>query len=76
MSRIFVKPGEGRAIKKADRSWVPAEGEFLEHDTFVERRLRTGDLLLADPPVEKPAPATKATPAPAVAASSTEGKAP
>jgi hypothetical protein len=52
--RLFLKPAEGRAVRRQEdgEPW-PAEGDFTERTQFVRRRLKDGDLIEAQPP--KPA---------------------
>ncbi|WP_332117245.1 DUF2635 domain-containing protein [Azorhizobium caulinodans] len=52
MPKIYVKPAEGLTMPRPDGTSMPAAGDWLEHDAYVRRRLKAGDLLKADPPGE------------------------
>ncbi len=53
---MFVKPANGNLIYNPKTgAHMPAEGlEVLEGDKYWRRRLRDGDVVIADPPVAKP----------------------
>lgn len=49
--RQFLKPGEGRTVRREDvKSLWPAEGDWAENTLFTRRRVRDGDLVQADAP--------------------------
>lgn len=50
-TRLFLKPGEGRTVRREeDKSLWPAEGDWAENTLFIRRRVRDGDLVKAAPP--------------------------
>jgi hypothetical protein len=57
MNDLYLKPGEGRRVRKPDGLLLDAEGEFVSRETYWLRRLDDGDVVEADPP--KPARAAK-----------------
>lgn len=62
--RIFAKPVAGFKLPLPDgRPW-PAEGEFVEKDRYVRRRLAAGEIVETAPPPEPAEPAPDATEAP------------
>lgn len=50
MPQIYVKPAEGLTVPRPDGTPMPAAGDWLEHDPYVRRRLKAGDLVKAKPP--------------------------
>lgn len=52
----FLKPAEGRSVYQMDGSLWPEGGMDTETSLFVRRRLKDGDLILA----QRPAPVTEA----------------
>lgn len=63
---MFVKPADGLVIPDPDRrDALPAEGREVPASDFWLRRLRDGDVVMAEAPREAPAateaPATKVT---------------
>lgn len=49
MSKIvFVRPAEGLRLRAPSGEPIPPEGMALPLDSYVERRLAAGDLILAD----------------------------
>ncbi len=61
MSRVRVKPGEGRTVYLPSGRRVPDDGCGVRQDDFINRRLACGDLVLIDalpdaPAAETPAP--------------------
>lgn len=54
MSRVFVRPAEGRRVRlPGDAQPIPPEGAEVERDTFILRRLADGDLVEATPKAGK-----------------------
>jgi hypothetical protein len=45
----FLKPGEGRDVRREDGSIWPVHGDWVSGTQFVRRRLSDGDLVKADP---------------------------
>jgi len=63
--RIFAKPAPGFKLPLPDgRPW-PAEGDFVEKDRYVRRRLAAGEIVETAAPEEPAEPAPDATEAPA-----------
>ena len=55
---MFVKPAEGRKVLRPDTlAHLPAEGAEVPDSTFWHRRLRSGEVELAEPPTAEAAPA-------------------
>lgn len=51
--RVYVKPGPGLKYRdEYTRQHIPDSGAFVKRTVFVERRLRDGDIVVAEPPVE------------------------
>jgi hypothetical protein len=47
MTRIEVRPGEGRRVRLPNQDApIPPEGQEVDLDLFVRRRLDDGDLVL------------------------------
>lgn len=46
MSKLRVKPAEGRRVRLHDGRLMPAEGWEVDDDTIWQRRLRDGDVVL------------------------------
>lgn len=52
MTRLYVKPAEGRAVRdpERDNELVPPEGKFVPRSIYWLRRLAQGDVVEARPP--------------------------
>jgi Protein of unknown function (DUF2635) len=46
---LFVRPGEGRVVRREDGSPWPLHGDWVADTQYVRRRLADGDLIRADP---------------------------
>lgn len=65
--RIFAKPAPGFKLPLPDgRPW-PAEGEWVDKDRYVRRRLAACEIMEAEPPAEPAEPSPAASEAPAAA---------
>lgn len=53
MEQIFVKPAEGRRLRNEVSLVVPAEGAFVNHTTYMRRRIKNGDAVKCNPPKKK-----------------------
>lgn len=52
--RKFLRPTDGLALPLPDgRPW-PTDGEWVDVDQYVRRRLADGDLVPAKPPTDEP----------------------
>ncbi len=49
---VFVAPAPGRAVPRPDGMPWPEDGDWLDEDQYVRRRLADGDLVAATPPPE------------------------
>lgn len=49
--KTFLKPADGRAVRREDGSPWPVHGDWTATTLFVRRRLADGDLVAADPDV-------------------------
>ena len=67
MTRLYVKPGDGRAVPDPEHGGelLPAEGRAVPNTAYWQRRVKDQDVVLADPPVEmlEPVDAPDQTPA-------------
>lgn len=52
MTELFLKPAPGLAIRKPDGGWLNADGERVAPSPYWSRRLRAGDVLPVETPVE------------------------
>jgi len=83
MSKIYVKPLPGMTVPLPRNTpvgpypVVPADGMWVELDTFISRRLADGDLVEVTPPASAPAsdqtPVAIAAPAAATKQTGSEG---
>jgi len=49
-NKIFIKPGEGRRVRReSDGRLISEEGESVENTSYIKRRLRDGDLVVSKP---------------------------
>lgn len=62
---MFIKPAAGLKVRVDAGRLLADEGEEVVDSVYWQRRLRDGDVVLADPPQqpapEAPAPAEKST---------------
>jgi len=59
MEMLFVRPAPGMRVRDpATRAPIPEEGVLVPHTGYWERRIRTGDVVVAEPPVA-PQPKSK-----------------
>lgn len=60
---MFVKPKDGMKVRRPEKPFaaLPAEGAEVPDDSFWNRRLGDGDVVLVQPsaPTEKPAAKSK-----------------
>lgn len=61
MDQIFVKPGPGLKVRKPVNGYLAQDGEWVNRETYWLRRLADGDVVAAEPPHEKAAPAAAKT---------------
>ncbi len=61
--RIFVKPAEDRKVRKPTGPTLAAQGEWVNRDSYWDRRILDGDAVIDPNAVEAPAekPATGRT---------------
>lgn len=54
MTRLYVKPGEGRAVPDPEYGGelLPAEGRAVPNSSYWQRRLTDQDVVVADPPAD------------------------
>lgn len=66
MDNVFVKPAQAGAVVPDPDTHLPlnAEGEWKLHSLYWERRIRDVDVVIAEPPKEKPATAKAPAPPP------------
>lgn len=58
---MFVKPAPGIRVRDPlSRLHLPEEGKEVPEDSFWTRRLRSGDVVRADPPQQAKASKSKA----------------
>lgn len=58
MKTVFIIPREGVKIRNHDgRGHVPAEGVMRQLNSYYDRRIKDGDLLVRDEPSKPAAPA-------------------
>lgn len=57
MTRIYVKPAEGRAAPDPDNGYtlLPAKGGFVPDNAYWQRRLKDQDVIKSEGP-DEPAP--------------------
>lgn len=60
---VYVKPAEGLAVRAPGGAVISPEGQHIERDLYVQRRLDDGDLVECEPPAE-PAAADPPPPPP------------
>lgn len=59
MERIFVKPAApDMKVRKPVNGHLGAQGEWVNRESYWQRRINDGDVVLATPPAEAPAPAS------------------
>lgn len=58
MTRIYVKPAEGRAAPDPDNGYqlLPDIGGFVPDNVYWQRRLKDEDVTACDAPEEQPVP--------------------
>jgi hypothetical protein len=51
MTRIFVKPAEGRTVRSPDHNGqvLPSDGDYVKINPYWTRRLTDGDAIKASP---------------------------
>ena len=54
MTRLYVKPGEGRAVPDPERGGelLPAEGQSVPNTAYWQRRLKDQDVIAEDQAAE------------------------
>lgn len=51
--RLFVRPAEGLRVRDPQsKLHIPTTGRWVPRDSFWLRRLRSGDVVVTDPPTE------------------------
>lgn len=64
--RVFIKPAASARVRDpADSQVIPADGKPVTWGPFWDRRRADGDIHLAEPPADAPAPAPPAPSRPA-----------
>lgn len=49
--RIYVKPLEGLLVRNPkNKNPIPADGAWIDTNSFWNRRIRDGSLIITDPP--------------------------
>lgn len=58
MTRIYVKPAEGRAAPDPEKGYqlLPKEGGFVPNNAYWQRRLKDEDVIKTKAPEEASAP--------------------
>ena len=58
MTRIYVKPAEGRAAPDPEKGYqlLPKEGGFVPNNAYWQRRLKDEDVIKPEAPEEASAP--------------------
>jgi hypothetical protein len=51
--RIYVRPAAGLVVLGPDGRALPADGAFVDADSFWSRRLAKGEVARAEPPAEE-----------------------
>lgn len=57
----FLKPADGRKVRRPDGPHMRADGELVEMTTYWRRRLRAGEVVEAQRPAAPKKPAAKKT---------------
>lgn len=48
--RVYLKPARADLkVRKPDRTHLPAEGDWVDMDTYWDRRIKAGDVVKAKP---------------------------
>ena len=57
MTRIYVKPAEGRAAPDPDKGYqlLPKDGGLVPNNAYWRRRLKVEDVIRSEAPEEAPA---------------------
>ena len=58
MTRIYVKPAEGRAAPDPEKGYqlLPKEGGFVPNNAYWQRRVKDEDVIKTEAPEEASAP--------------------
>lgn len=67
MAPIYVKPAPGGRVRMPERNSkpMPDDGIFVQRNSYYERLIETGDVVIAEPPTAPAKPAAQKPSAPA-----------